>query len=133
MQRARVREAPDQTMQRFLSGLQFKIKSIVRHVQYNDMTELLHQAREAEKRLAEDPKLFKKAQGRKIAIMGCVVNGPGEAKDADFGVAGGKGVGAFIQNGKVTKNLTEADWVQVLVDQINKEETPGEKSKRWKR
>ena len=57
LQRARVREAPEQTMQRFLSGLQFKIKSIVRHVQYNDMTELLHQAREAEKRLAEEVQL----------------------------------------------------------------------------
>ena len=51
LQRARVREASDQTMQRFLAGLQFKIKSIVRHTQYNDMTDLLHQAREAEKRL----------------------------------------------------------------------------------
>ena len=54
MQRARVREAPDQTMQRFLSGLQFKIRSIVRHVPYSDLTDLLHQAREAEKRLAEE-------------------------------------------------------------------------------
>ena len=39
IQRARVREAPDQTMQRFLSGLQFKIKSIMRHTQYSDMTD----------------------------------------------------------------------------------------------
>ena len=48
MQRARVREQPEQTMQRFLAGLQYKIKSIVRHHQYYDMNELLHHAHEAE-------------------------------------------------------------------------------------
>ena len=54
LQRARVREQPEQTMQRFLSGLQFKIKSIVRHLQYADMHELLHHAREADAQLAEE-------------------------------------------------------------------------------
>ena len=44
MQRARVREQPEQTMQRFLAGLQFKIKRIVRHHQYHDMNDLLHHA-----------------------------------------------------------------------------------------
>ncbi|XP_024317367.1 uncharacterized protein LOC104582174 [Brachypodium distachyon] len=56
MQRARVREQPEQTMQRFLSGLTYNIKRIVRHHQYYDMNELLHHAREAELQLAEDAK-----------------------------------------------------------------------------
>ena len=49
LQRARVREALEQTMQCFLSGFQFKIRSIVGHVPYSDMIDLLHQAREAGK------------------------------------------------------------------------------------
>ena len=56
MQRARVREEPEQTMQRFLSGLNYNIKRIVRLHQYYDMTDLLHQAREAELQVAEDAK-----------------------------------------------------------------------------
>ncbi|XP_024310345.1 uncharacterized protein LOC112268657 [Brachypodium distachyon] len=56
MQRARVREDAEQTMQRFLSGLNFNVKRIVRHYQYHDITELLHQAHEAEAQLAEDAK-----------------------------------------------------------------------------
>ena len=56
MQRAKVREEPEQTMQRFLSVLSFNIKRIVRHHQYGDVQDLLHQAREAELQLAEDAK-----------------------------------------------------------------------------
>src|SRR3989337_794713 len=56
MQRARVREEPEQTMQRFLSGLNYNIKRIVRLHQYYDMTDLLHQAREAELQVAKDAK-----------------------------------------------------------------------------
>uniref|UniRef100_A0A8R7NZU4 CCHC-type domain-containing protein n=1 Tax=Triticum urartu TaxID=4572 RepID=A0A8R7NZU4_TRIUA len=56
MQHARVREEPEQTMQRFLSGLNYNIKRIVRLHQYYDMTDLLHQAREAELQVAEDAK-----------------------------------------------------------------------------
>ena len=37
----------------------------------------------------------------KVAVMGCVVNGPGEAKEADLGVAGGKGVGILIKKGEI--------------------------------
>jgi len=48
MQRAKVREEPEQTMQRFLSGLNFNVKRIVRHYQYAEIEDLLHQAREAE-------------------------------------------------------------------------------------
>lgn len=56
MQRARVREEPEQTMQQFLSGLNYNIKHIVRLHQYYDKTDLLHQAREAELQVAEDAK-----------------------------------------------------------------------------
>src|SRR4051812_11555221 len=54
LQRARVREAVAMTMQRFLHGLKFNIKSIVRHHQYYTMNDLLHLAREAESQLAEE-------------------------------------------------------------------------------
>ncbi len=46
------------------------------------------------------------------------MHGPGEAKDSDFGVAGGKGVGAFIEKGKVVRSLGEKDWVEALVEKI---------------
>src|SRR4051812_11864537 len=54
MQHARVREYPEQTMQRFLAGLSYNIKRIVRHYQYQDIEDLLHQAREAELQVEED-------------------------------------------------------------------------------
>ena len=42
----------------------------------------------------------------KVAVMGCVVNGPGEAKEADLGIAGGDGVGLLIRHGEVVKKST---------------------------
>ena len=51
----------------------------------------------------------------KIAVMGCVVNGPGEAREADLGMAGGKGVGVLFKKGKIIKKLKEKDIVSVLV------------------
>ena len=56
MQRARVREPAEQTMQRFLSRLSYQIRRIVHHHQYNDMAQLLHQVREAEASLADEAK-----------------------------------------------------------------------------
>src|SRR3954463_14199471 len=56
MQRARVRESLEMTMQRFLNNLKLPIKSIVRHHRYETMNELLHHAREAESQLAEEAK-----------------------------------------------------------------------------
>lgn len=50
----------------------------------------------------------------KIAIMGCVVNGPGEAKEADFGLAGGKGSGIFFRQGKAERKIQEKDFMAVL-------------------
>jgi len=55
-----------------------------------------------------------------VAIMGCVVNGPGEAKEADVGIAGGKGVGVLFKKGKVGRKLKEKDFVSVLLSEIQK-------------
>ena len=43
----------------------------------------------------------------KVAVMGCVVNGPGEAKEADIGIAGGKGEGLLIKKGQIIKKIPE--------------------------
>jgi (E)-4-hydroxy-3-methylbut-2-enyl-diphosphate synthase len=54
-----------------------------------------------------------------VAMMGCVVNGPGEAKEADIGIAGGKGAGVLFKKGKVVRKLREKDFVPVLLKEIN--------------
>jgi (E)-4-hydroxy-3-methylbut-2-enyl-diphosphate synthase len=54
----------------------------------------------------------------KIAIMGCVVNGPGEAKEADIGVAGGDGTGILFRKGKVIKKFPEKDLAAVLLREV---------------
>jgi len=54
----------------------------------------------------------------KIAIMGCVVNGPGEAKEADIGVAGGDGTGVLFKKGKVIKKFPEEKLVEVLLKEV---------------
>ena len=53
-----------------------------------------------------------------VAMMGCVVNGPGEAKEADVGIAGGKGVGVLFKKGKVVRKLNEKEFVQVLLNEV---------------
>jgi len=55
-----------------------------------------------------------------IAVMGCVVNGPGEAREADIGVAGGKGMGAIFAKGKVIKSVKEKDILPALLAEIEK-------------
>lgn len=57
----------------------------------------------------------------KVAIMGCVVNGPGEAREADVGIAGGKGVGLLFRRGKIIKKVKEKEMINVLVEEIEKE------------
>ena len=54
----------------------------------------------------------------KIAVMGCVVNGPGEARDADVGIAGGKGYGLLFRKGKVVGKAKEKDLVGALLDMV---------------
>jgi (E)-4-hydroxy-3-methylbut-2-enyl-diphosphate synthase len=56
----------------------------------------------------------------KIAIMGCVVNGPGEAADADVGLAGGKGTGLIFRNGKIVKKVPESRMVKELMKEVRR-------------
>lgn len=55
-----------------------------------------------------------------VAIMGCAVNGPGEARHADIGIAGGVGEGLLIKHGKIVKRVKQEDMVQTLKDEILK-------------
>lgn len=55
----------------------------------------------------------------KVALMGCVVNGPGEAAEADIGIAGGHGSGILFKKGKAVKRVGEAQFVQCLLEEIN--------------
>ena len=54
----------------------------------------------------------------KVAIMGCVVNGPGEAKEADIGIAGGDGIGILFKRGKVIKKFPQEKIVKILLKEI---------------
>ncbi len=56
----------------------------------------------------------------KVAILGCVVNGPGEAAEADIGIAGGRGKGMLYRDGKLIKSFREADLVGELVKEIQR-------------
>ena len=50
----------------------------------------------------------------KLAVVGCVVNGPGEAKEADLGIAGGDGCGVLIKHGEVVKKVAEEELLATL-------------------
>lgn len=54
----------------------------------------------------------------KVAVMGCVVNGPGEAKEADIGIAGGKGVGLLIKKGEIVKKVPESELLSCLREEL---------------
>ena len=51
--------------------------------------------------------------------MGCIVNGPGEAKEADIGIAGGRGEGMLIKKGKVVKRVKEEELLNVLKEELD--------------
>jgi len=55
----------------------------------------------------------------KVALMGCVVNGPGEAAEADVGIAGGRGFGFLFRKGKVIRKVPEAEFVAALLTEID--------------
>ncbi len=55
----------------------------------------------------------------KVAVMGCVVNGPGEAKEADIGLAGGNGVGIIFKKGKLYKKVPEAELFEVFIRELD--------------
>ncbi len=56
----------------------------------------------------------------KVAVMGCVVNGPGEAKEADIGLAGGNGVGIIFKKGKLYKKVKEEELLAAFLDELKK-------------
>ena len=56
----------------------------------------------------------------KIALMGCVVNGPGEAREADIGIAGGDGIGILFKKGRVVRKFPQDQLVPVLLEEVKK-------------
>lgn len=56
----------------------------------------------------------------RVAVMGCVVNGPGEARDADLGVASGNGKGQIFVKGEVIKTVPEDQIVETLIAEANR-------------
>lgn len=75
--------------------------------------DLIGIAKEVEKRLEGINKKIK------VAVMGCVVNGPGEAREADIGIAGGKGEGIIFKKGVIIKKVKEEDLVEELMKEIH--------------
>jgi (E)-4-hydroxy-3-methylbut-2-enyl-diphosphate synthase len=54
----------------------------------------------------------------KIALLGCVVNGPGEASEADIGIAAGKGVGILYRKGEMIRRIREDEIVATLIEEV---------------
>ena len=69
----------------------------------------------------------------KIAIMGCVVNGPGEAKECDIGIAGGRGVGILFKKGKIVRKVSENEIIPALINEINDLVNNAEKTHEYQR
>ncbi len=79
-------------------------------------------AEEVERRAA----LLVKPATATIAVMGCVVNGPGEAREADYGIAGGKGFGLLFRRGEVVRKVDEKDLVDELFAMIERDHAAAE-------
>ncbi len=56
----------------------------------------------------------------KISILGCVVNGPGEAREADIGIAAGRGKGVIFRNGQIVRHVQEAEMVDALLEELER-------------
>src|SRR5438067_893531 len=81
-------------------------------------------------------KLEKRLAGRttavKISVLGCVVNGPGEAREADIGIAAGKGKGVIFRRGEIVRHVQESEMVDALLEEVDaweKEEAARETAK----
>ena len=77
-----------------------------------DQADLIRLAERVEKALA------RVRTPLKVAVMGCVVNGPGEAKEADVGIAGGKGKGILFKHGKKVASCPESELLPALLAEI---------------
>ncbi|MEE8372523.1 MAG: flavodoxin-dependent (E)-4-hydroxy-3-methylbut-2-enyl-diphosphate synthase [Dehalococcoidia bacterium] len=75
-------------------------------------TEIVELAEAVEERLRRTEKTVK------VAVMGCVVNGPGEARDADVGIACGKGRGVIFKRGEKVRTVDEADFLEALMGEV---------------
>ena len=76
-----------------------------------DLVSLANQVEEAVKNIKKPVK---------IAVMGCVVNGPGEAREADIGIAGGDGCAVLFKKGEILRKVSEEDIVKELLDELDK-------------
>jgi (E)-4-hydroxy-3-methylbut-2-enyl-diphosphate synthase len=76
--------------------------------------DLIPVAEEVERRLADLPANFT------VAVMGCAVNGPGEAREADFGIAGGRGEGLLFRHGEIVRKVPAAELADALVEEVIK-------------
>lgn len=74
--------------------------------------DLISIATEVENRLRDCKKNIK------VAVMGCAVNGPGEAKEADIGIAGGDGVGLIFKKGEIIKKVPESELIEELIKEV---------------
>lgn len=74
--------------------------------------DLIGLANEVEKMVQEFPLDIK------VAVMGCVVNGPGEAKEADLGIAGGIGEGLLIKKGEIVRKVKEEELLETLRQEL---------------
>ena len=82
--------------------------------------DLIAHANEPEMRL--QPLAAKRADSRlkplKIAVMGCAVNGPGESREADYGIAGGKGEGLVFSHGEIIDKVSEDALIDRLIELV---------------
>ena len=76
--------------------------------------DLIRVAEEVEKRLQGVDKQIT------VAVMGCAVNGPGEAREADVGIAGGKGEGLVFRHGEIVRKVPEGQLADALIEEIAK-------------
>jgi len=76
--------------------------------------DLISLAREAEERLRDCKKNIT------VAVMGCIVNGPGEAKEADIGIAGGDGMGLIFKKGEIIAKVPESELIDRLLEEVDK-------------
>ncbi|MDY5305533.1 flavodoxin-dependent (E)-4-hydroxy-3-methylbut-2-enyl-diphosphate synthase, partial [Fusobacterium gastrosuis] len=76
---------------------------------------LINLAKQVEKEFEDEKRKFS------IAVMGCVVNGPGEAKEADYGIAAGRGTGILFKKGEIIKKVPEKDLLEELKNLIRED------------
>lgn len=84
-----------------------------------DLIKIVNEIEEKVSGMQKQLSIFKNTP-LKVAVMGCVVNGPGEAKDSDLGIAGGKNKGLLFQNGVITGEVKHEEWVKTLIKLILK-------------